>query len=106
MLVLLMQVLDVALIDDSSSAEVRKRDGGINVDVLLDLRSHTLPLRIAVDQQSYLVLFLLGLLGIFLNHYGISSSIDAVYHAKIAQQLISGLLIHLHLASHLFYQRL
>lgn len=57
MLELLMQVFDVPLVDDPSAAEIRKRDRGINVDVLLDLRGYALPLGVAVDQQADLVLF-------------------------------------------------
>lgn len=51
--------------------------------MLLDLRGHTLPLGIAVDEQSDLVFYLLGLLGIFLDHDGVSSSVDTVYHVQI-----------------------
>ena len=53
--------------------------------MFLDLHRYGLPLSIAVDQQSDLVLLLLGLLGIFLDHDGISCSIDTVHHAKVTQ---------------------
>lgn len=53
--------------------------------MFLDPHCDCLPLGISVDQQPDLVLLLLGLLGIFLDHDGISRSIDTVHHAEVTQ---------------------
>ena len=74
--------------------------------MLFDLSGDCLPLSIAVDQQADLVLLLLGLLGIFLDHDGVSCSIDTVYHAEVTQELGSCLLVDFHLPSELLDQGL
>lgn len=44
---------------------------------------------------------MLGLLGIFFDHDGVSCSVDTVYHAEVTQELGSCLMVDLHLPSEL-----